>query len=31
MRFDQKNNEMTAEKWLRTSKPEVIKTALEEY
>ena len=31
MRFDQKENDMTAEKWLKTTKPEIIKAALEEY
>lgn len=31
MRFDQKQNVMTAEKWLKTTKPEIIKAALEEY
>jgi hypothetical protein len=31
MRFDQSENDMTAEKWLKTAKPEIIKDALEEY
>ena len=31
MRFDQSENDMTAEKWLKTTKPEIIKDALEEY
>lgn len=31
MRFDQSKNDMTAEKWLKTTKPEIIKSAFEEY
>lgn len=31
MRFDQTKNDMTAAKWLKTTKPEIIKSALEEY
>jgi hypothetical protein len=31
MRFDQTKNDMTAAKWLKTTKPEIIKSALAEY
>ena len=31
MRFDQTKNDMTAAKWLKTTKTEIIKSALEEY
>jgi hypothetical protein len=31
MRFDQSKNDMTAEKWIKTTKPEIIKSAFEEY